>query len=701
MDEASSRPPRGRLAEVGLLAVAAATIALVLWRVDLAPRVESGFFFATDDPQLQASEQIERRFPSRPQLILRAAAEALPSAEHEAKVQALSDELAKLPGVASVQSLARGPASPAAALASPFWRRLLVAPDGKASNLIVQLGKGEPRTVVAAVEGAARRSGLEVVISGVPYVVELIRRSLLSDLETFSVGAILVFALVIGLLFRSPRVVVGTLGACLTACAATLGLLGLTGHHIGLLTANLVTIVFVLTLSHALFMTTNWRRLALAAGSGRAQVREAVRLTLPASFWCMTATGLGFLSLLWASAKPLRELGLAGALGTAVAILVAYLFVPPFLLGVRPSPALGGLAVGGEIRRRPGLVLMGLCLLAGLGVFRLSTDASLLSYFKPGSALRVGLEKIDADGGSSPLSLIVADDSGGRVDGEPVMAKLKDLQARLDAAPDVGVSLSVVPLVAEARQASPFAALLPAATLLDVLAQPAYDQVSLAFVAADRQEAHVFLRMREGARQAPRAAVMASLAEAVRASGLELRQMGGLFELQGKLADLVAGSLLEGLLGLLVLFFFIGAWVARSLASGLAMVASLALIPLFLLGLMGLLGFTLDFISSPGAQVAIGIGVDSMIQLAAAARRARQEGLAPRLAWQRARAEMGRAVISASVVIALGFGLFALSSFPPTQRFGFAVGLGTLASGAIALYVLPLLAAGRPKALPS
>lgn len=676
-----------------LLLLAAACVAAVLLGVDLSPRVESDFFFSTDDPQLQVSEAIGERFPSRPQLILRAAGE-IRSPEYAAAIGKLTEELAATPGVASVQSLTRGPSRPEAAFDSPFWRRLLVPRTEQATNLVVLLGDGEPGAIVTAVEKAAAGSNLDVEISGVPYVVELIRRYLRRDLALFSAGAILVFGLVIGVLFRSPRIVAGTLAACLTACALTLGLLGLAGLHLGILTANLVTIVFVLTLSHAVFLSTNWRRLA-AAGSGDpvALVKEAVRLTLPASFWCMAATLLSFLSLLSASAKPLRELGLAGAVGTALAIVTAYTFYPPFLRGAK-APATA--AVGPRATTlgwKPAVIVTLVCLAVGLGALRLSTDPSLLSFFRTGSELRRGLELIDADGGSSPLSVVVRDPAGEPLDSEPAMAKLGALQSALEEEPAAGTVLSASPLLQEARRASPMAAYLPSKALLTVLEQPTYDRVALAFMSPDHKDAHFFLRMREAGRTEPRQAVIARVAAKAREAGLEPELVGGLYELQGKLGELVAGSLATGLAGLLALFFVIGSWVSRSLRAGLAMVASLALVPIFLVGGMGLLGMPLDFISSPAAQVAIGIGVDSMIQLAAAARRARREGLPAAAAWLRARSEMGSAVVSATLIVALGFALFALSSFPPTQRFGLAVALGTLMSGAVALYVLPPLAA--------
>ncbi len=698
-----------------------ALITLVVWKVDLAPRVDSDFFFSTEDRELKTSQAIDALFPSRPFLILRAAGEVR-SAEYQKKIAELSATLAQLPGVASVQSLSQGPTRPEAAFDSPLWQRLLIpkpktaaaAPEAsnlvepkasnlvepKASNLIVQLGDGEPASVVAGVEAATAASGLEVVISGVPFVVEQVRRSLLADLKKFSLGAILVFGLVIGLLFRSGSVVAGTLGACLTACTATLGVLGLVGLKLGVLTANLVTIVFVLTLSHAVFLATNWRRLAGERGATAEVVREAVRLTLPASFWCMAATLLTFLSLLFASAKPLRELGLAGAIGTGVALVVAYLFCPPFLEGAR-VPTAGSLVLGGNrLTSRPAWMLVAVSLLFGFGVLRLVTDPSLLAFFKPSSSLAQGLTTIDADGGSGPLSLVVRDPNGAALDEEPQIVKLRAIHAELEKESAVGTALSVVPLLDEARRASPIAAFLPSKALLTLLSSANYDKVALSFITEDKKSANFFLRMREAGRTEPREVVIERLKAAVAAQGLEAQLVGGLYELQGKLGRLVAGSLLEGLLGLLLIFFFIGAGVSRSGFTGLAMVGALALVPLFLIGLMGLAGMPVDFISSPAAQVAIGIGVDSMIQLAAAARRARQAGLSAADAWLRARGELGGAVVAATLIVALGFALFLLSSFPPTQRFGVAVALGTLMSGAVALYVLPVWAgrgnAGRP-----
>ena len=49
-------------------------------------------------------------------------------------------------------------------------------------------------------------------------------------------------------------------------------------------------------------------------------------------------------------------------------------------------------------------------------------------------------------------------------------------------------------------------------------------------------------------------------------------------------------------------------------------------------------------------------------------------------------------VLGATGIICAGFGIFVLSTFPPTQRFGLAVILGTVTAATMALVVLPRLA---------
>jgi predicted RND superfamily exporter protein len=167
--------------------------------------------------------------------------------------------------------------------------------------------------------------------------------------------------------------------------------------------------------------------------------------------------------------------------------------------------------------------------------------------------------------------------------------------------------------------------------------------------------------------------------------------VGGIYYLQGRLGKLVASSLVTGLFWLNLLFIGIAWTVARSVRGAFAMIASLSLVPLCMLGGIGWLGVPMDVISAPATNVCIGIAIDSMIHLVFGVRRAQRDGKKGWSAWVAAREEQWRGIVYSDVIIAAGFAIFVLSDFPPTQRFGLVVLAGTIVDILANLFVLPLL----------
>lgn len=687
-----------RWSTIAVLLFAALAGAGVGGLVDLSPQVEGDFFFASDDPQMAASREVAESFPAGAQVILRVADERGEAESYVETVSRLTDDLRAVPGITTGFSIATENAE-----VSPLFGRLLLNPDPAATNVILLADDTPPETLLPRVEEVVERyegDGVSIVISGVPVIVELIRRSLYRDLIVFSSAAALVFALLIGLVYRDPAIVIGTLVTCGTSVAVTLLTVQLLGIGIGLLTANLVTIVFVLTLSHIVFMTGNWRARSSVLRAHpkdetrrREVLRAAVDDTWEASFWSMSTTLLGFASLLVASAQPLRELGLAGVVGSLTALGATYAAYPTFLARwARPH---AGAREGAHVPRLAGRAVLAAAaagvVIAAVGLPNLQTDPNLLSYFADGSTLKEGLERVDEDGGSSTLDVVVSDGQGRAVSDRDVYAQLEALQGALEADSSVGVVLSPTVLIDHARTI-PLAGFLPVSMLLDLAASDQLDNVGLGYVTEDRMRARFSLRMRESVGE-PRVEVMERLRARVADTGLEADVIAGLYDLQAQLGALIRSSLMIGIGGLLLLFLGVAVAVSRSAAIAGLMWLCLGTIPIVILGAFGLAGVAMDIITSPAANIALAIGADSMIHLVVRVRRLGAEGVTD--VWPRAVAQIGRPVVGASTIIIAGFGIFALSAFPPTQRFGFAVIVGTVTAATMALLVLPALACLR------
>jgi uncharacterized protein len=682
-----------------MLAVTVGLLGLVAAFVDLKPVVEENFFFSTSDPGFGQSKKIERRFPSQPELILAVSSRDISSSRYLGRIQRLTREIQAIDAVSTVKSLTAGPKSFQDGLASPFWNRLLIAKDRKSSNVIVFTEAGDTEKLIRHLERIVHEldeRDFRIHIAGTPYVVEMLRRSLVHDFRYFSLTAVILFGLTMAAMFRSIRVFLGMLVTCTNAVLLTLLLQSAFGKKIGILTVNLGTIVFIVALSHLVYMTFNWQTLANRMGKeSRDLAAAARRMTFPASFWSMICASLGFGSLLIVQAKPLRELGFGGVLGTLVALICAYVMYPPFLrwavprksklVEAEPSHAFWS-------RRFVPLSLAVILVSAGLGfgLKRVNTDPSLLDYFKPHQELRDGLEYVDHNGGCNPLTLVVSAADGSKLNTDVAYQKMWTLHGALENYKDVGTVISLPTLLAEGDR-TPFSFFLSYEKMMEIMAQPKYARVAKSFVTEDRTQAVFLLRMVEAPRDKYRGDVVDDLRAIARKHGFKTPLVGGIYYLQGRLAQLVASSLVTGLFWLNVLFIGIAWIVARSVRGAVAMIVSLTLVPLCMLGGIGWLHVPMDVISAPATNVCIGIAIDSMIHLVFGVRRAQRDGKKGWATWVAAREEQWRGIVYSDVIFAAGFAIFVLSDFPPTQRFGLVVLAGCVIDILANLFVLPLL----------
>ncbi len=521
--------------------------------VDLTPKVDEAFFFSPKDPELKVDREILAIFPESPQKIIAAGGD-IPAPAYGDRVRTLSDALARQPGVKSVQSLSRGPKNLDDALKSPLWTRLLIPPDHQSSYVFVTFSRAPDATVVEEIEAIGRHSDVpafRVMMSGVPFITTEIGRNLARDLRVFSLAALGVFGLVLLVIFRSSWILLGTFAACADSSATTLLATHWIHIPIGPLTANLSTMVFVMTLSPIVFLTFNWKRvreeqIGGRVLEGRAAMRAAVRRTVAPSFWSSVCMTLGFISLLLVPSTPMRHLGIAGAIGAAMAFVAAYVVYPWFLEQANTAGSARQAASGHTgwlspffARRHGGLVagLVGFSLIGAYGLRYLNTDPALPSYFKKGGAIRMGLDAVDNSGGSSPLKLVVEDRNRAPLDTGDAYKRLWILQDTLERDPAVGTVVSIPVVLGEAKRRW-YTIFVSDAHLIKVLDTQKHGEISRQLITTDRTEALFLLRMRETDRTTPRQAVIDRLTHAVERLGFRPVLVGGTYSLLDQQARL-------------------------------------------------------------------------------------------------------------------------------------------------------------------
>lgn len=694
-------------------------VVLVFLRsVDLKPKVNEDFFFSKSDPQVRADNEISRTFPGQMTDIDMTVSGDIASEEYAHRIHELAEAVSKVPGVTAVVSLnpadskGHGPKDIKDALKSPLWTDTLIGKDHRSTDVIATVEDNVGARTIDGLQEQQRRfdrPGFRIVISGIPYVTELISRTLEKDLRTFSLAAVCVFGVVLLAIFRSFWILLGTFVACVNSGAATLIISQQFHIPIGPVTANLSTMVFVMTLSPMVYLTFNWKRIReQEASAGRAAVWSAVKETVHPSFWSAVCMLLGFGSLLLVHSTPMRHLGTGGAIGAAVAFLAAYSLYPWFLVPASPPQAklAWTKALASRLRAffssRHRWVVAGLVVFAVVGAFgllRLDTDPPLFAYFKKGSDIRKGLEAVDRSGGSSPLKLEVEDMHGAPLDTTPAYKRMWALNDALEKDPAVGKVMSLPVLLSEVRRhwLSKFLSIEAffqgKSTMekdIGVLEEPKHGDPARQFLTPDHTKALYLLRMRETDRDVSRAEVIRRVEGIVRREGFRTLRVGGEYSLLSDMGELIKWSIIYGAALLIGIFVVMGFAFARSFRVAGAMLITLAIIPVAVRGYIAWAGMPLDYITSAAANLDLGMGVDAMIYLTVFAKRSGD--LRSWDTWAKACSHLWRPIGTSLLVLCCGFGIFLLSGFPPTQRFGAFVMFGSATAATVALFMFPWLA---------
>ncbi|OUR78620.1 hypothetical protein A9Q83_07015 [Alphaproteobacteria bacterium 46_93_T64] len=673
--------------------------ALFLIFVEMRPKISPDFFFGSDDPDMADTQQILAIFPSEEFMILSVDGRNIYTAGYHQDLSRFINRLEELRGFTKIIGLTNGPKSARAAKESPFWRPLIINSDESATLIIAFLPRNSPGTLVSATEEIAdifaEKGALgKIHISGMPYIAEQIRRNIIRDAKLFSTAALLLFALLIWGIYRSPVIALGASISGITAIFLCLSIMHFMAQPVGILTANLAVIVFVLVQSQVIYLTNNWLREKTEPVSA---VTNAVLKTIYPSAWCAVTTLLGFITLLFVSAEPLRQLGAGGVIGVFAAFVACFAVFPPFLLLSRAKSRASLKNKQPEFQKshRHFLRYIGVIVIAAAvvisvpGLFKLNTDPSLLSYFQPSGEIAQGLANIDENGGSSPLQLVVSQKSGTDLDNAEAYKKLWSLHRELEKLSSVGTVLSLPALLAEANN-HPMAFLLPWREMVSLLSMDTNQNAVNNFLNSDRDKTLYLLRMKETARTSRRTEIIENIKSIAEKEGFKAEFVGGVYALQGRLSTLVTSSIITGTLSLLAIFLVIAWVVTRKLRLALTMLVCASVIPLISLGGAGWLAVPLDVISAPAVSVAFGLAVDALIHLALAVTR-KMKVMSADESWKEALSEQGSGILSASGIICIGFLIFSFSEFPPTTRFGTMIVVGAALAAIAALSVFPVV----------
>ena len=614
------------------------------------------------------------------------------------------------------------------ARADRLWRGELVSGDGRVGAIVVEIAGSDGAVATAVwseVEDAIRpfeAQGFAFNAVGGPVEFVVAGGELESAARRFVPLMIALVAVGFLVILRSPGATAALLGTIGIAVVWTMGLLGWLGWPQNTLTQILPPIVLVIGTCDGLHLLARFAaaRAEHSEEAPRAQILRAVA-EIGTPCFLMTATTIGgFLSFVPSELEAFARFGLAAGFGVGASLLLTFTLLPLALLRFPPPPAADVTAPGvlehallgltRRVERHAGLVLvaaLAVAVVSAFGMARLRVDATFEDLYGRQSRV-VQWAEFAAERLRAPDTLEVELTlPEGRDVADPATLGAVDRAARaLAAVPDVSAVRSLLDPLAvahrlatgdDARNERPADSARANRMLLDLVSRGDPGLLTR-FVSSDGR--HLRLSLETG--KLPQERLRALVAAVETTLRAELPPDVG-FALTGPIV--VVRDMLEAIQSS-QRSSFLQAWLTvivlvtiatRSIRMGLFVTVPTVLPVVATIGAMGVLSIPLDPGSAMVAAVVLGVSDDDAIHLLAQYRRLRGEGLATAAAVEGALVHAGRAIVSTSVTLALGFSTLALSPWRSVASFGALSALAILVALAAVLVVLPAILYGASR----
>lgn len=297
------------------------------------------------------------------------------------------------------------------------------------------------------------RADADLFLGGVSMIADDLVRFVKNDLKIFGIGVFMMLIIVLSFIFRQPRWVILPMLCCGFSAVIMMGLLGLIGWKVTVVSSNFIAIQLVLTMSLTIHLIVRYRELILQNPDAdqRTLVHDTVTAMVTPCFYNSLTTIAGFSSLVYADIVPVVSFGYMMTAGVAVSFIFTFLFFPASLMLMAKPPALPPrrikfalpllLARFTEAHRRTILVLAAIALaISAVGLTRLTVENSFINYFKESTEIYQGMTVIDRQlGGTTPLDVIVNLEAPAPASSTRAAVSSPDSNAEAAAEPPVGI----------------------------------------------------------------------------------------------------------------------------------------------------------------------------------------------------------------------------------------------------------------------
>ena len=643
-------------------------------------------------------------------------------------------------------------------LNSPVFRNFVISEDGKTSGIIINIKKNLPiediknksqdeieeyrdkikkqnhknileiRDVIKSYEDIGK-----IYLGGIPMIADDMMTFIKNDIVVFGLGVLLFIIVTLWLVFKKIIWIVVPISSCFFSVIIMMGLLGLLGWKVTVISSNFIALMLILTMAMNIHMST--RFLQLRKSNPFKTSLEILILTTSKMFWpilyTVLTTIIAFLSLIFSEIKPIIDFGWMMTFGLITSFIITFTLLPTLLNfastkkmsvkedeGSKITKLFGNLSLNYQIP-----IFIVTIIIIGLSIFgisKLEVENSFINYFSKKTEIYKGMKLIDEElGGTTPLEVILKfpeakkekkdedddfEDWGdeNEQDNEKYwftkdkVDTITNVHNYLDSLPQIGKVLSFSSIIDVATQLNNNKPLgtLEMGVLYTKIPDSIKKEIIDPYISIKNNEARISLRIIDSQENLRRNDLINKI-------NFDLQNELGIEKDQYKLAGVLIlfNNLLQSLfksqiltLGLVMIGIFAMFLILfKNIKLSLIGVVPNFIAAFFILGIIGLLEIPLDMMTITIAAITIGIAVDNSIHYIYRFKEEFNKIKDYRKTLITCHSTVGTAILNTSITIVFGFSILVLSKFIPTIYFGIFTGLAMLLAMISVLTLLPSL----------
>jgi len=319
------------------------------------------------------------------------------------------------------------------------------------------------------IEQFEKETGLNVRVSGMPYIRTLNAKNIKDEMQLFVGGALAITALIFFFFFRSFRATFITLFVVMIGVVWAFGFIGWFGYEITVLSALIPPLIIVIGVPNAVFLINKYQQEIKKHGQQAKALQRVITKIGNATLMTNITTASGFATFVFVDSKLLREFGILASVNI-ISIFVLALLIVPVLYSFMPLPKKKHLShletkwienvvnwMEKMVKHRRITVYIATVIIiitSIIGVYKIRVSGSLIEDMPKSMGFYKDIKFFEKEfGGIMPLEILIDTKKDKGVMKLSVLKKMDKINEAIASFPELSKPISVVNLVKYSKQA--------------------------------------------------------------------------------------------------------------------------------------------------------------------------------------------------------------------------------------------------------